>query len=66
MKRLLIALAAAGLVAGSLPASADEAAFEKAGCAKCHQAEKKGKDHPEVDASDAELAKLVKHAIGAK
>ena len=43
MKRMLIALAAAGLVAGALPASADEAAFKKAGCAKCHQAEKKGK-----------------------
>jgi cytochrome c551/c552 len=91
MKRMLIALAAAGLVAGSLPASADEAAFKKAGCAKCHQAEKKGKgasvksmtekykgdvgkatavvtgkDHPEVDAKGDELAKLVKHAIGAK
>ena len=43
MKRTMIALAAAGLVAGALPASADEAAFKKAGCAKCHQAEKKGK-----------------------
>jgi cytochrome c551/c552 len=91
MKRMLIALAAAGLVAGALPASADEAAFKKAGCAKCHQAEKKGKgasikdmsakykgdvgkataavkskDHPEVDATDAELKKLVGHAVGAK
>ena len=26
----------------------------------------KGKDHPEVDATDAELKKLVSHAIGAK
>lgn len=43
MKRVLIALAAAGLVAGSLPASADEALFKSKGCAKCHQAEKKGK-----------------------
>ncbi len=43
MKRMLIVLAAAGLVAGTLPASADEAAFKAAGCAKCHQAEKKGK-----------------------
>jgi cytochrome c551/c552 len=43
MNRMLIALAAAGFLAGALPASADEAAFKKAGCAKCHQAEKKGK-----------------------
>jgi cytochrome c551/c552 len=43
MKRMMIALAAAGFLAGTLPASADEAAFKKAGCAKCHQAEKKGK-----------------------
>ncbi len=43
MKRMLIALAAAGLVAGTMPASADEAAFKAKGCAKCHQAEKKGK-----------------------
>lgn len=43
MKRMLIALAAAGLVAGALPASADEALFKSKGCAKCHQAEKKGK-----------------------
>jgi hypothetical protein len=33
MKRVLIALAAAGLVAGSLPASADEALFKAKGCA---------------------------------
>ena len=26
----------------------------------------KGKDHPEVDATDAEMKKLVAHAIGAK
>ena len=43
MKRTMIALAAVGFLAGTLPASADEAAFKKAGCAKCHQAEKKGK-----------------------
>ena len=43
MKRFMIALAAAGLVAGTLPASADEALFKSKGCAKCHQAEKKGK-----------------------
>lgn len=90
MKRMMIALAAAGFLAGALPATADEALFKSKGCVKCHDAEKKkgpavsamsakykgdvakatavvkGKDHPEVDASDAELAKLVKHAIGAK
>jgi len=91
MKRMLIALAAAGLVAGALPASADEALFKSKGCAKCHQAEKKGKgasikdmtakykgdvgkatavvkgkDHPEVDAKDDELKKLVAHAVGGK
>jgi hypothetical protein len=33
MKRVLIALAAAGLVAGPLPASADEALFKAKGCA---------------------------------
>jgi cytochrome c551/c552 len=43
MKQLLIALAAAGCVAVALPASADEAMFKSNGCAKCHQAEKKGK-----------------------
>ena len=43
MKRTMIVLAAVGFLAGTLPASADEAAFKKAGCAKCHQAEKKGK-----------------------
>lgn len=26
----------------------------------------KGKDHPEIDATDAELKKLVGHAVGAK
>ena len=91
MKRMLIALAAAGLFAGTMPASADEAAFKAKGCAKCHQAEKKGKgasikdmsakykgdsakamtvvtgkDHPEVDAKDDELKKLVGYAVGAK
>ena len=91
MKRILIALAAAGLVAGAMPASADEALFKSKGCAKCHDAEKKkkgtsvkdmtakykgdvgkattvvkGKDHPEVDATDAELKKLVGYAVGAK
>jgi len=91
MKRMMIALAAAGFLAGAMPATADEALFKSKGCVKCHDAEKKkkgpaiaamtakykgdvgkataavkGKDHPEVDASDAELAKLVKHAIGAK
>ena len=91
MKRMLIALAAAGLVAGALPASADEAMFKSKGCAKCHKAEGKGKgaslkdmsakykgdvgkamgvvkgkDHPEVDASDADLKKLVGYAVGAK
>jgi len=43
MKRTLIALTAAGFLAGALPASADEALFKSKGCAKCHQAEKKGK-----------------------
>jgi cytochrome c len=91
MKRMLIVLAAGGLLAGALPASADEALFKSKGCAKCHQAEKKGKgasikdmsakykgdvgkattvvkgkDHPEVDATDAELKKLVGYAVGAK
>ena len=91
MKRLMIALAAAGFLAGALPASADEALFKAKGCAKCHQAEKKGKgasvkdmnakykgdvgkatavvkgkDHPEVDAKDDELKKLVGYAVGAK
>ncbi len=94
MKRMLIVLAATGLLAGTLPASADEALFKSKGCVKCHDAEKKkkgpavsamtakhkgdkaaagklvamlkGKDHPEVDATDDELKKLVAHAIGAK
>jgi cytochrome c551/c552 len=91
MKRMLIALAAAGFLAGALPASADEAAFKAAGCAKCHDAEKKkkgpalkdikakykgdvakamtvvkGKDHPEVDAKDDDLKKLVGYAVGGK
>ena len=91
MKQLLIALTAAGCVAVALPASADEAMFKSKGCAKCHQAEKKGKgtsvkdiqakykgdagkamtvvkgkDHPEVDAKDDELKKLVGYAVGAK
>jgi cytochrome c len=91
MKRMLIVLAVAGFLAGTLPASADEALFKSKGCAKCHQAEKKGKgasvkdmsakykgdvgkatavvkgkDHPEVDAKDDELKKLVGHAVGAK
>ncbi len=94
MKRTLIALAAAGFFAVSLQASADEAAFKAAGCAKCHFPDKKkkgpslqtlqgkykgdkaaidklaatvkGKDHPEVDAKDAELKKLIGYAIGAK
>lgn len=91
MKRMMIALAAAGFLAGAMPATADEALFKSKGCVKCHDAEKKkkgpaisamtakykgdvgkatavvkGADHPEVDATDAELAKLVKHAIGAK
>lgn len=91
MKRMMIALAAAGFLAGAMPATADEALFKSKGCVKCHDAEKKkkgpavtamtakfkgdvgkataavkSKDHPEVDATDAELAKLVKHAIGAK
>lgn len=91
MKRLLIALSAAGFLAGALPATADEALFKSKGCVKCHDAEKKkkgpsvsamsakykgdaakataavkGKDHPEVDATDDELKKLVAHAIGAK
>ena len=43
MKRLLIVLAATGLVAGSLPASADEALFKSKGCIKCHDMEKKKK-----------------------
>lgn len=91
MKRMMIALAAAGFLAGALPATADEALFKSKGCVKCHDAEKKkkgpaikamsakykgdvakatavvkGADHPEVDASDADLKKLVSHAIGAK
>lgn len=94
MKRMLIVLAAAGFLAGTLPASADEAVFKAKGCVKCHDAEKKkkgasvkdlsakykgdkaavaklvaavkGKDHPEVDASDDDLKKAVSHAIGAK
>jgi cytochrome c len=91
MKRMMIALAAAGFLAGTMPVSADEAMFKAKGCVKCHDAEKKkkgpaikamsakykgdvakattvvkGKDHPEVDATDAELKKLVSHAIGAK
>ena len=91
MKRMMIALAAAGFLAAALPASADEALFKAKGCVKCHDAEKKkkgpaikamsakykgdvgkamsvvkGKDHPEVDATDAELKKLVGHAVGAK
>ena len=94
MKRMLLVLAATGLLAGALPASADEALFKSKGCAKCHDAEKKkkgpavaaltakykgdkaaigklaatvkGKDHPEVDASDEELKKLIGYAIGAK
>ena len=91
MKRMMIALAAAGFLAGAMPATADEALFKSKGCVKCHDAEKKkkgpavsamtakykgdvgkatavvkGKDHPEVDATDAELKKLVAHAIGAK
>ena len=43
MKQAIIVLAAAGFLAGALPASADEALFKSKGCAKCHQAEKKGK-----------------------
>jgi cytochrome c len=96
MKRMLIVLAAVGgLLAASMPASADEAAlFKSKGCVKCHDAEKKkkgpslktlsekykgdkaaigklaatvkGKDHPEVDANDEELKKLIGYAIGAK
>jgi cytochrome c len=95
MKRMLIVLAATGgLLAASMPASADEALFKSKGCAKCHDASKKkkgpalsalaekykgdkaavaklaakvkGKDHPEVDATDAELKALVGYAIGAK
>jgi cytochrome c len=94
MKRMMIALAAAGFLAGAMPASADEALFKSKGCVKCHDAEKKkkgpavatltakykgdkaaigklmtvvkGKDHPEVDASDEELKKLIGYAIGAK
>jgi cytochrome c551/c552 len=91
MKRMLIVLAAAGLVAGSMPASADEATFKAKGCVKCHDAEKKkkgtsikdmtakykgdvgkatavvkGKDHPEIDATDAELKKAIGYAVGAK
>ena len=91
MKRMMLALAAAGFLAGTMPVSADEALFKSKGCVKCHDAEKKkkgpsvsamsakykgdvgkatsmvkSKDHPEVDATDAELKKLVSHAIGAK
>lgn len=94
MKRMLIVLAATGLLAGTAPASADEALFKSKGCVKCHDAEKKkkgpavsamtakhkgdkaaagklvamlkGKDHPEIDATDDELKKLVAHAIGSK
>lgn len=91
MKRTMIALAAAGILAGAMPATADEALFKSKGCVKCHDAEKKKKgpsitamtakykgdaakataavksqDHPEVNATDDELKKLVAHAIGAK
>lgn len=91
MKRMMIALAAAGFLAGTMPVSADEALFKSKGCVKCHDAEKKkkgpavtamsakykgdvakatavvkGKDHPEVDATEAEMKKLVSHAVGAK
>lgn len=94
MKRMLIVLAATGLLAGGLPASADEALFKSKGCIKCHDMEKKkkgvsvkdltakykgdkaaigklaakvkGKDHPEVDATDDEVKKAVGFAIGAK
>jgi cytochrome c551/c552 len=94
MKRTLIILAAAGFLAATLPAAADEALFKSKGCVKCHDAEKKkkgesvkalsakykgdkaaigklmatvkGKDHPEVDATDDELKKAIGYAIGAK
>ncbi|MBL0140657.1 MAG: cytochrome C' [Betaproteobacteria bacterium] len=95
MKRLLIALAAAGgLIAASMPASADDATYKSKGCVKCHDMEKKkkgasvkdltakykgdkaaigklagtvkGKDHPEVDASDDDLKKAIGFMIGAK
>jgi cytochrome c len=95
MKQMLIVLAAsAGLLAASIPASADEALFKSKGCVKCHDAEKKkkgestkamaakykgdkaaigklvttvkSKEHPEVDANDEELKKLIGYAIGAK
>ena len=50
MKKSLIALATASVFALGLsgPAVADEGAFKSAGCAKCHDAEKKKKGAPSV------------------
>jgi cytochrome c len=62
MKRMLLVLAATGLLAGALPASADEALFKSKGCAKCHDAEKKKKG-PAVAALTAKY-KGDKAAIG--
>ena len=94
MKSTLIVLAATGLLAVGLPASADEALFKSKGCIKCHDMAKKkkgasvkdlsakykgdkaaiaklagtvkGKDHPEVDATEDEVKKAIGFAIGAK
>ncbi|HRE12859.1 MAG TPA: cytochrome C [Usitatibacteraceae bacterium] len=50
MKKMLIALAATGLLAAGFnaPAFADEATFKSAGCAKCHDPDKKKKGAPSI------------------
>lgn len=54
MKRMMIAMAAAGFLAGALPATADEALFKAKGCVKCHDAEKKKKG-PAIKAMSAKF-----------
>ena len=79
MKLASVTLVLAALAVPGI-AAADEAIAKKNNCLKCHAVDKKkdgpsfqetakkykGKDHPEVDATDDELKKTIAHAIGVK